>query len=226
MKAIFLFLLNFFFVVEVFAQISNVPGLNNEVIRVRKYIDIDGSPYLYTDWKAGTITDSSEKLYNNELVKYDAYKDVVEVNKEGETMILNKTMYPKFSLAFADPSSNRIIRHNFRSGFEKVENYSRENYFEVLSEKKVVLLKKYQVKFIEEVVNSSGTAAQTKRFQKSEKFFLVKDQISSEVKLNIKSVISILGDDVRFKDYVIKERVKVKNEKDLIMLVEYYQNLP
>ncbi|MFM7850627.1 MAG: hypothetical protein ACKO96_01610, partial [Flammeovirgaceae bacterium] len=97
---------------------------------------------------------------------------------------------------------------------------------EVLSEKRVTLLKKYLVKFIDEVVNTYGSAAQVKKFQRSEKYFLIKDNFSVEIKPNLKSVVRALGEDSRLENYILKEKIKIKNEADLVRIVEYYQNLP
>jgi hypothetical protein len=89
------------------------------------------------------------------------------------------------------------------------------------------VLKKYDVKFIEEVTNNYGTAAQVKRFQRAEKYFLIKNgQAAVEVKLNTKSVLAAIGDkQAELEKYISKEKLKLKNEGDLLVLLAYYESL-
>jgi hypothetical protein len=207
-------------------QIVNVPGVGNEVLRIKKYADVEGSPYLYSDWKSGVVQDRNGKIYANVLIKYDSYKDVVEINQEGGILLLNQDLYPAFSFSFTEPGTDKIIKHMFQSGFSQIPGYHSKNYFEVLHREKLTVLKKYEVKFVEEVVNSYGTAAGTKRFQKSEKYFMLKDDTATEFKLNEKSVLSAIGErQGELKKYIASEKLRVKNDGDLIKLMNYFQQL-
>jgi hypothetical protein len=209
------------------AQISNVPGAGNEVLREKKYTDVEGSPYLYPDWKSGSVTDKNGKSFPNTLIKYDAYKDVVEINQEGTVLVLSNNLYPTFTISFAEANSNKVIKHTFRSGYDRVPGFGSNVYFEVLGQGEMVVLKKYDVKFIEEVTNNYGTAAQVKRFQRAEKYFLIKNgQAAVEVKLNTKSVLAAIGDkQAELEKYISKEKLKLKNEGDLLALLAYYESL-
>ncbi|HRJ29979.1 MAG TPA: hypothetical protein PLV21_18170 [Cyclobacteriaceae bacterium] len=213
------------FAFSVKGQISNIPGAGNEVIRIKKYADIEGSPYLYNDWKAGTITDNTGKVYSNVLLKYDAYKDVLEINQDGSILQLNTKQYPNFSISFADGSTNKVIKHFFKSGVSQITDYPPTIYFEVLNDGPITVLKKYDIKFIEEVVNSYGTAAATKRFQRGEKYFVVIEDKAVEFKLNNKSFLSACGERMTDIDKIINQRkIKLKNEADLIALLQFYEN--
>jgi hypothetical protein len=208
------------------AQISNIPGVGNEVLRLKKYEDITGSPYLYTDWKSGTVIDKNGKSYPNALIKYDAYGDAVELNQEGTVMILNNELYQTFVLNFADNTTNKVTKQMFRSGYTQIPGFGAKAYFEVLSEGAVMALKRYDIKFVEEVVNSYGTATATKRFQRTDRYFLLKDNKAVEFKLNSKSILGALGDkQAELDKYIAKEKLKLKTEDDLKKLMAYYNSL-
>ena len=81
-------------------QLTNIQGLDNVVIRTKKYEDIKGSAYLYPIWNSGTLTDKNGKVYSNLLLKYDSYKDQVELNQDGQIMEVGALNYPKFTLSF------------------------------------------------------------------------------------------------------------------------------
>lgn len=207
------------------AQIANIPGAGNEVIRTKKYSDVEGSPYLYNDWKAGTITDKDGKIYSNVLLKYDAYKDVLEINQDGSILQLNTQQYPIFSLSFADGSNNKVIKHLFVAGIDQVQGYSPKVYFEILSNAKLRVVKKYDIKFIDEVVSSYGTASAKKRFQRNEKYFVIADGVATEFKLNNKSFLTACGKKRSELEKIVEERkIKIKNEADLEMLLQFYEN--
>lgn len=219
-------ILLYVFSATAFSQIANVPGAGNEVIRTKKYTDVVGSPYLYTDWKSGTVIDKGGKAYPNTLIKYDAYADAVEINQDGTVMVLNNSQYNTFTLNFADDATNKVIRHTFRSGYTTIPGLSSKAYLEVLYDGSVQLLKRYDVKFVEEVVNSYGTAAQTKRFQRSEKYFVLRDDKAAEFKMNTKSFLVAIGDkQAELEKFISKEKIKLKTEADLIQIMTYYDSL-
>jgi hypothetical protein len=212
--------------ITLFAQIANVPGMGNEVLRTKKYTDISGSPYLYPEWKSGTIIDKNGKTYPNSLIKYDAYGDVVEINQEGTILVLNSDQYKSFQLGFADDATNKVTRQTFRSGFNQIPGVSSKAYFEILHEGQVLVLKRYDIKFVEEVVNSYGTAAQTKRFQRSERYYIVNGDKATEFKLNAKSFLAALGEkQADMEKFIAKEKIKMKSEDDVAKVMAHYESL-
>jgi hypothetical protein len=226
MKNTYLLILVLFvsLVSEVNSQVSNIPTLSNEVLREKKYTDIEGSAYLYNDWKPGSVIDHSGKSYNNVQIKYDAHKDLVELNQDGKVMILNKSIYKKFVLEFVEGGSNNIVKHEFSSEFKGVEGEKSNQYFEVMLSGDISLIKKYDVKFINEVVNNYGTAAEIKRFQRKEIFYLVYAEKASEIKMSTKSILSLELLPQDFKNFLTDKKVKIKNEEDLITTLKLFRN--
>ncbi len=211
--------------VLVSAQISNISGTGNQVLKVNKYVDVDGTPYLYADWRPGTVTDNLGKKFTNVFIKYDAYSDAVEVNQNGEVMILNGQLYPSFTIMLAEQGSNSVTVHNFNNTFPNI-TLPESGYFEILVEGNIRLFKKYKVKFIEDNVANYGTTAIVKRFQMNESIFMVTDGGIQNIKLNSKAVLNVLGEKSKpAEEFIKKEKIKIKTEADLIRLINYLNKL-
>jgi len=202
------------------SQLLNIPRLGNEVMRENKYVDYEGSPYLYPSWKPGIITDKTGKTYDNQQLKYNSYKDQVEINQEGNQIVLNSSLYYKFVFILIDENSNKTMHRVFQSGY-KIDNYTEKDYFEVLYDGSVKFLKKVKTEFMEENVNSYGSGGQIKRFLTKERYFIInRAGVASELRINKKSLIEAMGDDKEsVARYIENNKVKVKSEIDILFIL-------
>lgn len=208
-------------VTKSFSQISNVLGLDNNVIRTKKYEDIKGSAYLYTDWSQGALTDKSGKTVSDLLVKYDAYKDQIEVSQDGQIVEIKALNYPQFYLEHTDASSGAKKRHVFSSNYQ-IPGFDKASYFEQLFAGKTQFLKKYKTVFTENNVSGYGTSGTQKSFQSSVLYFVVYKNESHEVKLNKKSFLQVFADQsAKVESYINSNGLKMKSEEDWISAVTF-----
>lgn len=218
----FLFLACLVLKSNTYAQLLNIPTIGNEVIRENRYSDVEGSPYLYNSWRSASIIDNIGKEYQNKSIKYDCYKDVIELNQDGNILVLNSQIYPKFEISFIADENNKIVKRIFKSGY-KVNGYKEGAYFEVLYEGLFSFVKKIKIEFVDETVNSYGTSTRIKRFLSSEKYFLI-DQagISKELKLKRSSLLEALGSSSNNAlKYINENKIKVKGESDVIEILNH-----
>lgn len=220
MKHLIFFVLTFSSFVT-FGQLLNIPAIGNEVMRESRYSDIEGSPYWNTDWRSGNIFDQAGKEYPNKLIKYDEFKDQLELNQDGQVLLLNTALYPKFKISIFNGETTTQTIHLFQTGF-KVAGYKESQYFEVLFQGAYIFLKKSKVSFIDETVNSYGTSTRIKKFTKDMKYFLVNSQgLSFEFKLKKKSLLDILGvDGMKAEKYINENKVKINTEDDIIEVLK------
>lgn len=223
-KRLLFFIIFCFITGSLFSQISNIPGFGNEVIREKKYTDVEGSPYLFPDWKTGSITDHAGKVYPNQLIKYNSYEDVIEINQEGRTLVLNNLLYPKFEFIGMDEVTNLQIHRIFQSGFS-VQGYAMANYFEVLFIGNYKFLKKTKTEYMDQNVSSYGSTSVSKRFITKESYIIIdKSEKSFECRLSKKSLLEALGKDkVLAESFIAKTRIKVKSEADFIEILSSLQ---
>ena len=224
MKSAFSFIILYFINGPLFSQISNIPGFGNELMREKKYADVEGSSYLYPNWKTGSITDNTGKVYANQLIMYNSYEDVIEINQEGRTLILNNLLYPKCEFMFVDEVTKTQIHRIFQSGFS-VEGYTIKNYWEVLFIGDYKFLKKTKTEFMDQNVSSYGSTSVGKKFITRETYIII-DKLgkSFECRLSKKSFLEALGNDKELAEiYIAKTKTKVKSETDFIKVLSSLQ---
>jgi len=205
-----------------YGQITNIQGLDNVVIRTKKYEDIKGSAYLYPSWNAGTLTDRNGKVYTDLLIKYDSYKDQVELNQEGKIFEVAASMYPKFTLNYVEPTTNKVVKHMFSAAYN-VEGFSKTSYFDLLLEGNITLLRKYKTSFIEENVSGYGTSGAQKSFQSKTLYFVIdKDGVSKEIKTSKKSILEVFPEQAASIETFTKDnKIKGKTEAELIEIIRF-----
>ncbi len=203
-----------------FTQIQTLKGTANSVIMEQKYQTTEGSPYLYKDWKTGTITDIDGKKYDAALVKYDSYQDQLQIFKDGSTMILDPKLYPVFTMNFYDDGTEQINRLFKHSSSLNINGGS--GFYEVLYEGKHMLIRKYRTDFIKNVVSDYGTNKEIEKFISSESLILVlPDGNMTEAKGSKNAIFESLGEyEMPARSIAKKARYNVKNEYDFVLLLE------
>ena len=224
MKKAFSLIILYFINGPLFSQISNIPGFGNELMREKKYVDVEGSPYLYPTWKTGSVTDNTGKVYANQLIMYNSYDDVIEINQDGRTLILNNLFYTKCEFTFVEEVTNVQIHRIFQSGFS-VAGYTNKNYFEVLFIGNYKFLKKTKTEYMDQNVSSYGSTSVSKKFITRESYIIIdKSEKSFECRLSKKSLLEALGSDKALAEsYIAKTRKKVRSEADFIEILNSLQ---
>ena len=221
MKKLVLLGIGLMLMLETHAQIANLRGVQNTPLMEKKYSTVEGSPYLYQDWKTGTVTDSYGKKVDAALLKYDSYQDNIHIFKDGSTLLLSASDYPEFSLNFFEEGTtnkiDRYFKHNSILGLN-----GGEGYYEVLYEGQYKLLRKYRTDYINNVVSDYGTNKEVERFLTSDNLILVDPQgTMQEVKGGKGAIYDLFGSQSETVETIAKKaRYNVKDEYDLILVLE------
>jgi len=204
------------------AQVANIPGVGNSVIMTKKYEDIKGSAYLYDTWISGTLTSKEGEEYTNVMLRYDAYKDRIEVNQNNQVMEINSFDYPKFTFTFFKESNDKVVKHNFASGYD-VTGFPKSSYFDILYQGDHTVLKKVKKFFTEVNVSSYGPSEFQKVFEENNYYFVANaDGVIKEVKLSKKSVIGAFPEKKEIiEKFLSVEKLKLKTQDDLVALFQY-----
>lgn len=203
-----------------YCQLFNIPAIGNEVMKESKYVDIEGSPYFYGGWKSGSISDKNGKTYEGQLIRYDTYKDVIEINQEGKILALSNLIYVKFDLVFVEENSSTVTHRLFRSGFS-VPKYSEKDYFEVVYEGDHTVLKKIKTEFLEDNVSSYGSNRTVKKFVADQRYFLLTNSgDAKEFKVSKKSFLEALGKDKEAAaKFMESSKIKIKSEAEIKLVL-------
>lgn len=186
-------------------------------------VDIEGSPYFYSGWASGSVTDKEGKIYEGNGVRYNTWKDVIEVNRKGKVLILDNSVFVKFELLLVEGDSSTVTHKFFSSGFS-IPKYSDKDYFEVLFDGEYKFLKKVKTEFLRDVVSPYG-ARGIKKYLTDQRYFVVdKSGHPHNIIINEKSLLKALGKDKETAtNYIQFSQIKVKSEVDVIKILTHLQ---
>jgi hypothetical protein len=205
------------------AQIINLPGAANEVLRTRTYSEVDGSPYLIDDWLSGIVTDKNGKEYGNLLIRFDTYKNNVEVSSPNGTLIVTAELYPNFIIQLVDKLGKVTVR-SFVSNINPAEPLL---YVEKLAGGKYSFYKQIKTELVEETVKTYGTAVEKKVFNPKVVYWIKANGEAKAVKLSKSSIIeNFSGLAPSIEDFQKKTRSKLKSEADWVNFFNSLNSTP
>ncbi|WP_428655136.1 hypothetical protein [Runella sp.] len=194
------------------AQSLFIQDINGRPIFENGYTEIEGSPYLNDAWSTGNVkAKNNGKTYELAKMRYDLYKDELEYEE-------NQKPY-RFSTEITEFSTNDGV---FRSGFPAIESMTARNFYQVLYDGNVKLLKRNTVRIQLEKLYSSAT--QTKRFMKESALYLFKNGTIIRLKKDKKSLLEALGDkQTQLETFINDEKLKLSKEEDILRVIEKYE---
>ena len=198
-----------------FARVGvNASALNN------KYSGVEGSPYLYDDWRIGRLLNIAGKVLIAGELKFDQVDQVILVKgSKGEMFYFSG---PVASVEIDNGTSEPpLLMAVF---VERIKDAVKTNYFKVLNNGSVQLLNTVN-KNIEESRNYQGVTS--KQFQSRKRYFISIDKATPvEIKLDTKSILSYTE---RKKEAILAfmetKKLNLKNEIDIVALLNYYNTL-
>lgn len=178
--------------------------------------NVDGSPYYDESWTYGTVH-INETTYQREL-RYNAYKDELEMKDKGQILNLMKRGY---------------IWANIGSKTYRIEEYitdgeqTRQGYFIKLNKGTARLLVRKQKELMAaQAAASSYQRDRPARFIDKESYYLkVGERPASEIKLKEKDLLDNLDKEAQLKAYIKANKLKLKTEDEVIQLLVYYNSL-
>jgi hypothetical protein len=196
-----------------YAQSMFLQDINGRPIFEGGYTEIEGSPYLNDVWSRGSVkAKNNGKTYELAKMRYDLYKDELEYEE-------NQKPY-RFSKEITEFSTNDGV---FRSGFPAIEPMTDRNFYQVLYDGNVKLLKRTTVRIQTEKLYSSAT--QTKRFIKDDALYLFKNGTMTRLKKDKKALLEALGDkQAELETFIKEEKLKLSKEEDILRVVEKYES--
>ena len=182
--------------------------------------DVVGSPYDNETFRIGKVYSGNDKSYSA-MMRYDAYRDNIEMQSEGKTVSLLKRDYISVSI-------NEELYVIY--GYEAANGSMQQGYFVQLTEGEgpAVFLKKKTKKLLPpEETTSTYKKAKPARFDSEESYYIsLNNENAKKVKLNKKSIIGALGSSqAEITDFVKKNKLKLRSESDIQRVLDYYNSL-
>jgi len=200
--------------------IGNGDGITTDTqagIVIRE-VPIDGSAYMNDIYKKGTtlINDISK---TEALMRYDAYNDAVEILDENGTA--RKLLRRKNIKAVFDDKTYEVVE--YQSGGK-----AKLGYFNPLNDGQTQLLYKPKKIFLQAEKPDNGYDTYTPPHYKDISTYYIKkgEYPAVEVKLSKRNILKVLEDKtVLLKKFIDKYDLNLKDEDDVIRLLDYYDTL-
>lgn len=207
------------------AQISNVLGsMNKPLLISEQYKNTDGSPYYNEEYLPGKIFDKDGKV-RDVVLKYDTYRDEVELLMDGQVILIAQEIYPKFVIEEIDLELKKVVSREFSNTYT-LPGQKKNKYSQVLfSNSKVKILKAIQTVLVENSDPGFAGLVVNDRFDTKAFYFLVdgNNQVT-ELKLNTNAIVNALPNETELKQYFKKNKIKIKDEADLVELLNYFES--
>lgn len=177
---------------------------------------VEGSPFLFDDFKTATILDKSGQTFNNFSIKYNLFTQ--------EAIFMNKQGVPE---KFGNPLSEIRIKNigTFKNGYANPMYGTVNTLYEVLFKDKLELLK-LNIKKIEDGPLGYNDAHPPKKYVSELKYYLIVNNKWFDVTKSKKSLLKSLGDkEAALNQYISQNKLNVSNQNDLISIVTYANTL-
>jgi hypothetical protein len=189
--------------------------------KLMSYADIDGSPFLNTDWQTAIIYDV--RLHKTAVVKvrYNAYSDQIHfLDGKQKELVADKDIIRRIEIL--NDSANNEVQCVLEKGFTGNKNaLSPDQFVLVLNSGKTQLLKKLTTN-IAQKDSVMGTIKIT-RFSTSATYFLQSGSNCEKLRnLNQSELFSLLPNKKVIEEFEKSNKKKVHGEKDLLAFLNYY----
>ncbi len=180
--------------------------------------DVVGSEFLNENWTKAIVQTQKDEIYKDVNLKYSVVDD--QLYFLGEKEVTMKFIIPikEFSL-LPNNESPKV----FRNGFPKISDFNENSYYQVLADKKVVLLKKITKRIIDK--REYNSAVTTKEYISNTKYFLYQDGKMTEVKKDKSFMLSYLGKKAEMESFLATNKIDLKREESLILMINHYNSL-
>lgn len=178
---------------------------------------LNGTSYIQSDFLPANV----EKYDSLLFLRYNAFQDEMEIKKD-KTYFIPK----KIGLSVIFKGTNFTYKiFSFES-----KGKIKLGFLKVLQEgPRMSLLLQEKIIFVEEVKPKTGyeeyEAPRLKRI-KDKLFYSEKNNVALEIPKKKKDILNIFSNNlVEIKSFVNKNRLNVKNQKNIIKIIEYYNTL-
>jgi len=200
------------------AQTAQFPAQNSYGRNHLTIANIDGSPYLDSDYKVGTVTTEDGGIYKDIPLRYNCFDDVLEFSKDNAAYELQ----PKERIKRAEFGGKVFTYKDFES-----DRSTDKSFFELLVEGKATLCARFTIKFYEAEELKGFAEAKPARFEDlSETYYLSLNNAPAKKISNSKKLLEILSDKKsEVESFMSKQKVGVKKVEDLKKIIVYYNSL-
>ena len=188
-----------------------------------KYADVNGSAYLFPNFKYAAITLTDGRKYSNVKARLNLLEHEVNfIASNGEEGYIGKGMVS--AITIVDTNKQGAINYTFQSGYPKIDNQTIINFYQVLAAGKCSLLKSINKNIEDRSSEMSGE--KSKEFIVRENLYVFIKGEMKRVKKDKDFFTSLFADQLlAINQYISANKLNYKSEEGLLKLVNFYNTL-
>ena len=185
--------------------------------------DIQGSPYFIDGFRYANITLSQGVFYENIKVKIDlCHQEAHVITDDQKEMIVKDGLISEIVLV--DSANGKLGFYKFQTGFPAIDKNSGYNFYEVLSDGDIKLLKFIKKEIVETKDIMSGEVK--KDFVQYEEYYTFHDSVISKLKKDKDFILDLMKDEEqKMTEYLKGKKMNYKNVGILTDLFDYYNSV-
>ncbi len=201
-----------------FNQFNFTELSRNHFDKFADILNVEGEFFLNKEWLEGTVYFTTKQMVKNDSIRYFVFGKEMHISHKGKTMaIINQTAMD--SIVF---DNHRFVYTEFYFG-SKLD----QDYLDLLSDKSIKLYKHYSNKFIKAKEVSGYQEQASDKYVIKEEYYIRREnetpQFFNPTKKNVVALFTNKKNEVL--EYIKSNNLRLKNEKDLIRIFNYYGSL-
>ncbi|HAN17709.1 MAG: hypothetical protein A2X13_03685 [Bacteroidetes bacterium GWC2_33_15] len=197
---------------SVFGDLKGYVDINNNSLE-----EIEGSSFFNENWLKATIKITNKDEFIVDSLKYDIYSDnLLFLYKGVEYYISNKKDIISFTIG-----NSKFIHYTNNEDNTK-------SFFEILNDdEKLILVKKYNCFIVEGKKSDGINPGNIDRYKITNDYYTIFNNNSAQLFKNKKNnLLELMSDQkVAIEKYIYENRLKMKNEDDLVAIFKYYNTI-
>jgi len=161
--------------------------------------------------------------FNNVTARLDLYKQIIQIRLNGDTV---KMVLPGniIEIVFYDTVQSLTNEYKFQTGYPEIDNLNRNNFYQVLSDGKVTLLRSSIKKINKSKNEMSGETSS--QFDIYEDHYLYVKYEMKRVKKDKEYLLNLLADKRKeLEVYITAQKMNFRSMDSIKKLIDYYNSL-
>jgi|ERR1700722_19749585 len=190
---------------------------------VNKYDNVEGSPFLFDDWKMCDIEISGKK-FDHCKMKLDLVSQSVHfLTTDGKEMQAQAGVIDH--ITFSDSSLEPASRYEFLSKLPPIDKHKNSDFYEVLAKGKIMMLKSISKRVVETKNEVSGDIR--KEIVTDEDYYFEINGQMIAVKRDKAFILGLMdgGSRAKVESFASANKLGYKSYTDMAKIVSYYNSI-
>jgi hypothetical protein len=185
--------------------------------------DVAGFPFLFNDWKYGTLVLSNNRKYDTVKVRLNIYSQQVHFLTHEQLEIAVDKGYIR-ELLLPDPKTGMPAKMDFRNGFPAVDAQDVNSFYQVLAKGKITLLLSVRKIIAQEKDEMSGEVR--KEYRTYEDYYAFDGKTMQRIKKDKSFIENLLADKKdKIDAFITENKLKLRSADEIQKVIEFYNTL-